>query len=41
VIGGQAFPEVDRAEWFDLETARSKILLGQIELINRLKAALR
>jgi len=33
----QAFPEVDRAEWFDLETARSKILSGQIELIDRLE----
>jgi predicted NUDIX family NTP pyrophosphohydrolase len=32
----QSFPEVDRAEWFDLETARSKILSGQIELIERL-----
>jgi hypothetical protein len=34
----QTFPEVDRAEWFDLETARSKILSGQIELIDRLEA---
>jgi predicted NUDIX family NTP pyrophosphohydrolase len=33
----QTFPEVDRAEWFDLETARSKILSGQIELIDRLE----
>jgi predicted NUDIX family NTP pyrophosphohydrolase len=33
----QAFPEVDRAEWLDLETARSKILSGQIELIDRLE----
>jgi hypothetical protein len=32
-------PEVARAEWFDLETARSKILSGQIELIDRLEAA--
>jgi predicted NUDIX family NTP pyrophosphohydrolase len=31
----QAFPEVDRAEWFDLATARSKTLSGQIELIDR------
>ena len=31
----QSFPEVDRAEWFDLESARSKILSGQIELIDR------
>jgi predicted NUDIX family NTP pyrophosphohydrolase len=33
----QAFPEVDRAEWFDLEAARSKVLSGQIELIDRLQ----
>ena len=33
----QAFSEVDRAEWFDLEIARSKILSGQIELIDRLE----
>jgi predicted NUDIX family NTP pyrophosphohydrolase len=32
----QSFPEVDRADWFGLETARSKILSGQIELIDRL-----
>lgn len=37
----QTFPEVDRAEWFDLETARLKILSGQIELIDRLGAATR
>jgi predicted NUDIX family NTP pyrophosphohydrolase len=37
----QAFPEVDRAEWFDLEAARSKILSGQIVLIDRLEAATR
>jgi predicted NUDIX family NTP pyrophosphohydrolase len=33
----QAFPEVDRAEWFELEAARSKILSGQVELIDRLE----
>jgi predicted NUDIX family NTP pyrophosphohydrolase len=33
----QAFPEVDRAEWFDPEVARSKILSGQVELIDRLE----
>lgn len=32
----QVFPEVDRAEWFDLEAARSKILPGQVELLDRL-----
>jgi predicted NUDIX family NTP pyrophosphohydrolase len=30
------FPEVDRAEWFDVETAKTKILSGQVELIDRL-----
>jgi predicted NUDIX family NTP pyrophosphohydrolase len=33
----RTFPEVDRAEWFDLEIARLKILSGQIELIDRLE----
>jgi predicted NUDIX family NTP pyrophosphohydrolase len=31
------FREIDRAEWFDLEAARSKILSGKIELIDRLE----
>jgi predicted NUDIX family NTP pyrophosphohydrolase len=35
----QAFPEVDRAEWFDIETAKTKILSGQMELIDRLAGA--
>lgn len=30
------YPEVDRAAWFDLETARSKILASQAELIMEL-----
>lgn len=30
------FPEVDRAEWFDPERAREKILAAQAELIDRL-----
>lgn len=30
------FPEVDRAEWFELEQAREKILPAQAELIDRL-----
>jgi predicted NUDIX family NTP pyrophosphohydrolase len=37
----QAFPEVDRAEWFDLETARSKILAAQIDFIDRLAVKLK
>jgi len=36
----KAFPEVDRAAWFDLATARKKILPGQLpisdELVERL-----
>ncbi|HVD40623.1 MAG TPA: NUDIX domain-containing protein [Solirubrobacterales bacterium] len=32
----QEFPEVDKAEWFDLETARQKILPAQAELLDRL-----
>jgi predicted NUDIX family NTP pyrophosphohydrolase len=34
------FPEVDRAEWFALEVARKKINPAQVELIDRLEAAL-
>jgi predicted NUDIX family NTP pyrophosphohydrolase len=30
------FPEVDRAGWFDLETARQKILPAQAEFLGRL-----
>ena len=29
------FPEVDRADWFDLETARRKVLRGQLGLLDR------
>ena len=36
----QEFPEVDRAEWFDLEAAREKILPSQAELLDRLRAKL-
>jgi predicted NUDIX family NTP pyrophosphohydrolase len=32
----QDFPEVDRAEWFDLGTAREKILPAQAEFLDRL-----
>lgn len=34
------FPEVDRAEWFDLDAARRKILRGQRPLLDRLSAQL-
>ena len=30
------FPEIDRAAWFDLQTARRKILPAQAELLDRL-----
>jgi len=32
----QSFPEIDRAEWFDLPTASMKILEGQRPLLDRL-----
>jgi predicted NUDIX family NTP pyrophosphohydrolase len=32
----QRFPEVDRAEWFDLKRARVKILVSQQPLLDRL-----
>jgi predicted NUDIX family NTP pyrophosphohydrolase len=32
----KAFPEVDRAEWFDLATASEKIVGGQRPLLTRL-----
>lgn len=37
----QEFPEVDKAEWFDPETAREKILPAQAELLDRLLGKLR
>jgi predicted NUDIX family NTP pyrophosphohydrolase len=36
----QEFPEVDRAEWFDLGTAREKILPAQAEFLDRLRERL-
>lgn len=32
-----AFPEVDRAAWFDLDTARRKILASQVSFLDRLE----
>jgi predicted NUDIX family NTP pyrophosphohydrolase len=32
----QSFPEIDRAEWFDLPAATLKILEGQRPLLDRL-----
>ena len=34
----QSFPEVDRAAWFDIETARRKILKSQAPFLDRLLA---
>ena len=34
------FPEVDRADWFDLEGARRKLLPAQSEFLDRLLAHL-
>jgi predicted NUDIX family NTP pyrophosphohydrolase len=33
------FPEIDRVEWFDLDTARTKIKAAQIPLLERLEEA--
>ncbi|HLI11866.1 MAG TPA: NUDIX domain-containing protein [Alphaproteobacteria bacterium] len=35
------FPEVDRAGWFDLPTARRKLLKSQLPLLDQLEALLR
>ena len=35
----QAFPEIDRVAWFDLATARRKIVQGQAALLDRLAQA--
>ena len=32
-----AFPEIDRADWFPLETAKNKLNQGQIEFLERLR----
>ncbi|MGA7238868.1 MAG: NUDIX domain-containing protein [Bryobacteraceae bacterium] len=32
------FPEVDRAEWFEVETARTKILKGQAPFLDQILA---
>jgi predicted NUDIX family NTP pyrophosphohydrolase len=32
----RAFPEVDRAAWFDVDTARTKLLAGQVAFVDRL-----
>lgn len=35
-----SFPEVDRAEWFDPDTARDKLIPAQAEFVERLLAVL-
>jgi predicted NUDIX family NTP pyrophosphohydrolase len=37
----QAFPEVDRAAWYDLAIARVKIIKGQLPLLDQLERLLR
>ena len=32
------FPEVDRGEWFDIPTARQKLMPGQLRLLDELQA---
>lgn len=32
----KSFPEIDRADWFDLDTAKVKILKGQLGLLEQL-----
>lgn len=36
----KSFPEIDRAEWFDLDTAKVKILKGQLGLLEQLSRRL-
>jgi predicted NUDIX family NTP pyrophosphohydrolase len=37
----QSFPEVDRAGWFDVEEARTKLVKGQVAFLDRLIARVR
>ncbi|MCW2720680.1 MAG: hypothetical protein JWR81_4502 [Pseudonocardia sp.] len=36
-----SFPEIDRAAWFDPDTARRKLVAGQVTFVDRLLASLR
>ena len=36
----QEFPELDRVEWFDLDTAREKLVKGQRAFLDRLAESL-
>jgi predicted NUDIX family NTP pyrophosphohydrolase len=33
----QEFPEIDRADWFGLDAARSKLVTGQVPFLDRLR----
>ena len=35
------FPEIDRAEWFEIATARPKILPGQVGFLDQLESMLK
>jgi len=37
----KTFPEVDRADWFDLDTARQKIHKGQVAFVDALECLLK
>ena len=37
----RAFPEIDRAAWFEMEEAKKRILRGQIPLLNELQKVLK
>jgi predicted NUDIX family NTP pyrophosphohydrolase len=37
----QAFPEIDRAAWFSLDEARTKIVAGQRALLDKLRELIR
>ena len=37
----QSFPEIDKAEWFDIKTAKEKIIVAQYVLIDELKNRLK
>jgi predicted NUDIX family NTP pyrophosphohydrolase len=36
----QEFPEIDRAAWFPLDEARTKLVKGQVPFLDRLAALL-
>jgi predicted NUDIX family NTP pyrophosphohydrolase len=36
----EAFPEIDRAQWYSLSEARAKLHKGQVPLLDQLEAML-